>query len=301
MIVNIKTVMIEILSVISFFKRLLMDQKHIRTSPFYNQIKKLQLNPDRPLFYDRQLELAEYYGTGKLGFLNLYLFNGLPNSMRFKKSLDSLFFKKTNPENLKSAYQEAAYFYSIRLMMAFERYSMFTRSLDYLLELFQNRSSHPLQDLRVLDYGCGVSDIGLILARNGAKITIADLRDEKLCFAEWRYKKRKLDVDVMPIDDTESIPDLPAGCFDLIIATEVLEHVRNPLFLLKSFIKWLSNNGYLFNSMGETFHRTLTGDHLEEALTIGNSEEYQKFYADNLKPVDILLNDEMYLFRKIVK
>ena len=89
-----------------------------------------------------------------------------------------------------------------------------------------------------------------------------------------------------PINNPQEIPPLRKDSYDLMIATEVLEHVPDPLQCLKGVTGALRSGGLLFNSMGNGFDRDVGGDHLESALSIGNSEEYRRYWQANYTPLN---------------
>lgn len=119
----------------AFLKRLFLDQVHIRRSKWNSLIKKTQLNPAIPLFKDRERELVDFFGISHAKLRSLYVKKGFPNTRRFKSHLDGYFRGRVDPGMLKTAYRDAAFFYCLRLMLAFERYSMIS---DYLDTLFGN-------------------------------------------------------------------------------------------------------------------------------------------------------------------
>ena len=92
---------------------------------------------------------------------------------------------------------------------------------------------------------------------------------------------------------------MPKSEYNLIFATEIFEHVRDPLILLKNLTKSLNVNGFMIDSMGGVFERELVGDHLEEALKIGKSKEYSKYYNEHYK--QILMKKELPCLFKRVK
>jgi 2-polyprenyl-3-methyl-5-hydroxy-6-metoxy-1,4-benzoquinol methylase len=261
---------------------------------WYTAIKQTQLNPNRPLMLDRQAETREFFKLSRLELIKYYYKYGTPNSYRFKQKLNRFFEERTGPDKLKIAYEDSAFCYVLRLMLAYERYSMIIGYLDYL----QNNLGKPFPQIRVCDYGCGVSDMGLLFARLGAKVTLVDLDDKKLDFTVWRFEKRGLPVEAIRVKDTEGLPDLPEGKYDLILATEIFEHIRNPLKLLQNFTKALKRGGFLFDSMAGAFDRKLEGDHLAESLETGNSPEFKSCYQQNFERIALENKSENYLFRK---
>lgn len=246
---------------------------------WYKKIKKTQLNEGRPLFLDRQFEIKEFFGKSTLDLFAYFFLKGFPHTRRFKENLMSFFSNNTaDDSSLSSAYANSAFHYSLRLMLAYERYSSIIPYLDCILGNLHNSTER----LSVLDYGCGVSDIGLLFATLGAKVTLADLDNEKFEFAVWRFHRRKLTPKIIKIVGCDIYPSLPESEYDLIIAEEIFEHVRNPLLLLQNLTSSLRGGGLLFDtSDGLTEKRRIEGDHLEEAFEIGLSKEYRRYFDNN--------------------
>jgi SAM-dependent methyltransferase len=89
------------------------------------------------------------------------------------------------------------------------------------------------------------------------------------------------------VADTETTPELPASAYDLVIATEILEHVRDPLRVLANLCAALKPGGLFLCSLGESFEREVCGDHLREAVAKGQSREYQELFRQCLEPAPI--------------
>ncbi len=75
---------------------------------------------------------------------------------------------------------------------------------------------------KVLEFGCGISQNAIMLARAGFDVTIADLDGYTLKFAEHRFKKHKIPYKVWKTD-VEEMP--PEEKYDIILAFEVFEHM----------------------------------------------------------------------------
>jgi len=228
---------------------------------------------DRSVYEDRFREFRSFWGVGLCSCVRFMVRYGWPFSSRLRETLMERFEGRTDPGVLLSAYRDSAFHYAMLLMLSMHRGEWISPFVPLLREQFS-----AVDDWQVLDYGCGVSDIGLILAAMGARVTIADLDDRKLAFAHWRYRQRDLPCEVIPVRDTEVIPDLGDSRYDLVLATEILEHVRDPLALLRALTRSLKAEGLLFNTLEDRFDREEGGDHLSEAFEVGNSPEYREYF-----------------------
>lgn len=106
----------------------------------------------------------------------------------------------------------------------------------------------------ILDYGASVGEYCIFLAQNGFRVAYCDVYGKTWKFAEWRFKIRNLDICMLKVADTLSEQ------YDLIICTDVLEHVKNPPALLRKLYAALKPSGFLV----ATWCFTGGGKHLEE-------------------------------------
>ena len=74
----------------------------------------------------------------------------------------------------------------------------------------------------VLDFGCGIGQNAIMLAREGFDVTIADLESNTLDFAEYRFKEHKLPHKIW-LTDVMDMP--PNKKYDAILCFDVLEHL----------------------------------------------------------------------------
>lgn len=93
-----------------------------------------------------------------------------------------------------------------------------------------------------LDFGTGVSSGGLLFARHGMDVTLADISSPLLRFSAWRFERRGLPVKVLDLKRDQ----LPTARFDFITAMDVFEHLTDPMGAVESLGKALKPRGVLF-------------------------------------------------------
>jgi SAM-dependent methyltransferase len=90
-----------------------------------------------------------------------------------------------------------------------------------------------------LDYGSGIGNDALVFADAGFNVTLADISDCLLAFAAWRFRRRGLSV--ATIDLKRDVP--PARAFDVVVCFDVLEHIPDPLRIVRSIQRAMRENG----------------------------------------------------------
>ncbi len=107
-----------------------------------------------------------------------------------------------------------------------------------------------LQDVRVLDVGCGGGILCEAMAKAGAIVTGLDAEQDAIQVAQQHARDNQLSIDYhcSPIEEFESQK------FNVITCMEMLEHVQNPELVLKHCKRLLKSKGILFLS---TINRTM--------------------------------------------
>jgi SAM-dependent methyltransferase len=93
-----------------------------------------------------------------------------------------------------------------------------------------------------LDFGAGVGSGGILFARHGLEVTLADISSRLLGFSEWRFRVRGL---AAPCIDLKT-DRLPARAFDLVTAMDVFEHLVDPVEAVERLWEALKPGGFLF-------------------------------------------------------
>jgi len=269
---------------INFIKYLLRKPTDDKFS--FCEYKNSQINKFLPFYLDRFLEFLKLYPLSLRQLKDLVCEYDFPNTDYYKVIFTEKF-KDTSERGLFRSYQIQDVVYTLRLMLGYTRLDFILPYSKHIFLEFGNRK------LKILDYGGGVSDIGLYFALLGHEVTLVELNTKKPYFAKKRFEARGKSLNLKLVDSTEIIPNLDDN-YDIIIATEILEHFRKPLKLIDTFYSHLKNGGFLLNSLGCEFERERGGDHLDEAFEEGNSVEYKSNYNSKFK----LVNGN--LFKKMV-
>ena len=95
----------------------------------------------------------------------------------------------------------------------------------------------PLKNIKCIDVGCGGGIISERLKRLGGEVTGIDTTSKLIEIAKSHAKKSRLNINYQCVSTSNFIKKFKYKKFDLVIASEVIEHVDNR----KQFISDLSN------------------------------------------------------------
>ena len=130
--------------------------------------------------------------------------------------------------------------------------------IEYIVEKIihhfriKENKANFLSDLSILDIECGGGLISEPMARLGGSVTGIDASEKNIEVAKLHSKKSKLKIDYInkspeQLDDTKK--------FDIILNLEIIEHVENVEFYIKSCYNLLKKNGLMFTA---TLNRSMT-------------------------------------------
>ena len=148
-----------------------------------------------------------------------------------------------------------------------------------------NNNKSPLKNIKILDIGCGGGLLSEPMCRLGAKVTGIDASDKNIKVAKVHSKKNNLQIDYFCSSPEKfSVKDK----FDVILNMEIVEHVEDVNFFLKSCSKLLKKNGIMFvatlNKTLKSYIFAIVGaEYILRWLPIG-THEWEKF----LKPDDLI-------------
>ena len=125
--------------------------------------------------------------------------------------------------------------------------------LEQLTNKFQIKNKHKiLNDLDILDLGCGGGIASEPLCRLGGNVTGIDESENLINIAKLHSKRMGLKINYKCMD-IENLIKLKKK-YDVIVALELLEHVNNVEHFCELIIKLLKNEGIIILS---TINRTI--------------------------------------------
>jgi len=144
--------------------------------------------------------------------------------------------------------------------------------------------SKPLSGIKILDIGCGGGLLSEPMSKMGANVTGIDASDKNIKIAKLHSKKNKLKINYL-CSSPEKLKITKK--FDVILNMEIVEHVEDIDFFLKSCSKLLKKNGLMFvatiNKTLKSYLFAIVGaEYVLRWLPIG-THEWEKF----VKPEDL--------------
>ena len=156
-----------------------------------------------------------------------------------------------------------------------------------------NNKTNYLNGLKILDIGCGGGLISEPMSRLGGEVTGIDASEKNIAVAKIHSKKSKLKINYLN-SSPEQLKSVEK--FDVILNLEIVEHVENVNFYIKSCYSLLKKDGIMFTA---TLNRSLMSylkaiigaEYVLRWLPIG-THDWNKF----IKPEELekILHDEKF-------
>ena len=147
------------------------------------------------------------------------------------------------------------------------------------------KKEKPLEKVKILDIGCGGGLLSEPMKRLGAEVVGIDASQKNINVAKIHAKKNNLDIKYFCTSPENFKTEIK---FDVILNMEIVEHVEDIDFFLKSCTKLLKTNGIMFIA---TINKTLKSylfaiigaEYVLRWLPIG-THDWEKF----VKPNDLI-------------
>ena len=143
----------------------------------------------------------------------------------------------------------------------------------------------PLEKIKILDIGCGGGLLSEPMCRLGAEVVGIDASEKNIKVAKLHAKENNLNIKYLCASPETLNHDKG---FDVILNMEIIEHVEDVEFFLKSCSKLLRNKGIMFvatlNKTLKSYLFAIVGaEYILRWLPIG-THEWEKF----VKPSDLI-------------
>ena len=153
----------------------------------------------------------------------------------------------------------------------------------------------PLKKVKILDIGCGGGLLSEPMSRLGAEVVGIDASNKNINVAKLHAKKNNLKIKYL-CTSPEKLKD--NNKFDVILNMEIIEHVDDVSFFLKSCSKLLKKNGIMFiatlNKTLKSYIFAIVGaEYILRWLPIG-THEWEKFVEPE-KLIEILKKNNLNL------
>ena len=140
----------------------------------------------------------------------------------------------------------------------------------------------PLKNIKILDIGCGGGLLSEPMSRLGAEVTGIDASKKNISVAKLHAKKNNLNINYV-CSSPEKLKTTKK--FDVILNMEIVEHVEDVNFFLKSCSRLLKKNGIMFvatlNKTLKSYIFAIVGaEYILRWLPIG-THEWEKFVTPN--------------------
>ena len=164
---------------------------------------------------------------------------------------------------------------------------------ENIIKEFQLKNKkNPLSGINVLDIGCGGGLLSEPMCRLGANVTAIDASNKNIAIANLHAKKNNLKINYI-CSSPEKLKTTKK--FDVILNMEIVEHVEDVDFFLKSCANLLKKNGLMFvatiNKTLKSYIFAIVGaEYVLRWLPIG-THEWEKFVKpEELKSILIKNN-----------
>ena len=148
-----------------------------------------------------------------------------------------------------------------------------------------NDNEKPLKKVKILDIGCGGGLLTEPMKKLGADVVGIDASEKNIKIAKLHSKKNNLNIKYLCVSPENFITKEK---FDVILNMEIVEHVEDIDFFLKSSSKLLKKGGIMFvatlNKTLKSYLFAIVGaEYILKWLPIG-THEWEKF----VKPEDLI-------------
>jgi len=166
------------------------------------------------------------------------------------------------------------------------------------LKLYKSISNYWVSGKTVIDIGCSIGVGSNILSHYARHVWGIDINEEAIKFAKQVFERPNLSFEVI---DIENPPTRPISTFEVVVMSEVIEHLNNPEVGLEFMKRFFSDK---LNTVG--FVTAPNPNHPVVKDTDANNElhlhhwtpgEFYELLIRHFKNVTLYANDKIDLWR----
>lgn len=172
-----------------------------------------------------------------------------------------------------------------------EKINKDTYVTNYISNVFKSKKEN------ILCYGDGIGLDSIMSTMAGFKTTYFDVDGLTSNFAKFLFSKNNLSNQIEIVHNEKF---LSANSFDVIICREVLEHLTDPLKIIKNMRKILKNNGICIISESFTLVKPQFPTHLKSNLKF-SGKCIKIFVEEGFNYLEQFENSNLYIFQKTEK
>jgi SAM-dependent methyltransferase len=134
------------------------------------------------------------------------------------------------------------------------------KKIVFILERIERYRLAIKRNPRVLDFGCGNgASLGQFVIATGVDYLGVDMHEDSLDYARMNFGT----------SNARFLQDVPAGeCFDIILYSEVLEHLPDPVAVLCAHMPLLADDGIVLGSIPNGYGLTEIEKYVDRKLHI---------------------------------
>ena len=218
---------------------------------------------------EKKLEIALHYTQPPLGELTK-----IPNTERYERSYlnckDCGHFFSKHEIDLEKIYEKQYLENHYGNIGELEKKFFSTMNIplnksdnkNRILRIHDFLKSHNIEDNRLLDVGAGIGVFGEEMSNNGWDVFGTELDELMVKHLNINTKLKAYHIDLTKVQSSD------LGLFDLITLNKVLEHISNPLELLKNSLNYLKKSGFIYIEVPHT-------------AAINDGSDREEFYIDH--------------------
>lgn len=136
--------------------------------------------------------------------------------------------------------------------------------------------------LRCLDIGCGPGFLGILLAKKGHDVTLADYSENMIKQAKENVEFAKVSAEIKKVDAQN--PTFEDNTFDVIVSRNLVWNLEKPDMAYDQWLRILKKGGRLIVFDGNHYLHKFNSEYMEEKKCLNYKDPHTKHYMRGVDP-----------------